>query len=263
MPSCRMCSPTVLPFARATGQQHQPGMFSRCGARAGRPGETCCRCFEDRCMADAARWESLEDLRGRRLRCHCAAGTPCHADILAALFCTKLVETMKAAGQSPGVAVGQSPSSLGSGDMGPSVSSGEFPGTAAATISCPLPSVGGRRESTAASGEFLGQAKTVRALPAVTPSPAAVATPRRAPRANSWGSTCRHGHSRPAAAVTAALATPRLAFRANSRDSSRQLGRTPGPQAVAVGTTPTSVIYRFPACRRRGRLGARRCRWRR
>jgi len=171
---------------------------------------------------------------------------------LVALFCTKLVKSVKAAGQSPGAAVGQSPSSWGSGAVGLSVSSGEFPGTAAASrtcppTSCPLPSVSGRRESAAAPGEFLGQARSVRALPAVTPPPAAVATPRRAPRANSWGSTCRHGHSRPAAAVTAALATPRPAFRANSRDSSRQLGRIPGPMAVAVGPLPTRVIYRIHA----------------
>jgi len=36
--------------------------------------------FEEWPKADAARWERLEDWRGRRLRLHCTCGTPCHTD---------------------------------------------------------------------------------------------------------------------------------------------------------------------------------------
>jgi len=118
--------------------------------------------------ADAARWERLDDLRGRRLRCHCASGTPCHADSLVALFCTKTVEVVKAAGQSP--------SGVDNSIVGPSVSSGNLPRTAAASRAfpptcCPSPSLSGRRESAAAPGNLPGQAISARAYPAVTLSP--------------------------------------------------------------------------------------------
>ena len=71
--------------------------------KVGRDGDAgrCCRRYEDWLRADAARRERFEDLRGRRLRCHCASGTPCHADTLVALFCSKTVGVVKAAGQPP------------------------------------------------------------------------------------------------------------------------------------------------------------------
>jgi len=58
----------------------------------------------------------------------------------------------------------------------------------------------------------------------------------RALRAISRCSTCRHGHSRPAAAAAAAWATPRLAPRATSRGSSRSHGHT--RRAVAAVLPP-------------------------
>ena len=62
--------------------------------KVGRDGDAsrCCRLFEAGLREDPSRWHQLGDLRGRRLRCHCSPGMPCHADSLIVLFC----ETMSA-----------------------------------------------------------------------------------------------------------------------------------------------------------------------
>ena len=83
-------------------------------------------------------WQRLGELRGRRFRCHCAPGAPCHSDALVRPFCGKTAVS----------------------EVGVRTSVGP-----ASTVS------GGRREASAAVPEVGvctsgGSAMTVRALPA-------------------------------------------------------------------------------------------------
>jgi len=76
------------------------GRNSRFGAttwgnpfKVGRDGDAaaCCRAFEELMRKDDVRRCRLVELRGRRLRCHCALEAPCHADVLVRLFCESLL----------------------------------------------------------------------------------------------------------------------------------------------------------------------------
>jgi len=57
--------------------------------KVGRDGDAgaCCRAFEDWLRKNGVLWARLKELKGRRLRCHCASEAPCHADVLVRLFC--------------------------------------------------------------------------------------------------------------------------------------------------------------------------------
>jgi len=202
----------------------------------------CCCLFEEWLKADAVRWRRLEDLRGRRLRCHCASGTPCHTDSLVRMFCTKMVEGLKAAGHSPSAGARRE-SGMGVGNLSPSltasnvsaevlpanndtvglpVSLGDLPGTAAARRAfpptcCLSSSQGGRRESAASPGNLPGQASAARAFPAVTLHP----------RGRGDSTACTSGN----------LPGQHLSDRAYPVDSSG--GRGPGnPRACIPGDLP-------------------------
>jgi len=57
--------------------------------KVGRDGDAaqCCRRFADGLRSDEVKLRQLGKLRGRRLRCHCPHGAPCHADSLITIFC--------------------------------------------------------------------------------------------------------------------------------------------------------------------------------
>jgi len=59
--------------------------------RVGKDGDarSCCAAYETWLRTNEVLWQRLEELRGRRLRCHCAPGAPCHSDVLVRLFCEK------------------------------------------------------------------------------------------------------------------------------------------------------------------------------
>jgi len=52
----------------------------------------CCRTYEEWLRANVVLWRRLDELRGRRLRCHCPPSAPCHTDSLIRLFCLKMSE---------------------------------------------------------------------------------------------------------------------------------------------------------------------------
>jgi len=139
-PPCR--GPSVRSAAAGARKYWRPldiyvGRNSRLGDpkwgnpfRVGRDGDAarCCRLFEEDLRKDAARLSQLGELRGRRLRCHCPPGSPCHADSLVVLFC-------------------ESSSRSGPGGLGPSGSGtllgAEFSAPAVA-VDPPAPPVGAR-----------------------------------------------------------------------------------------------------------------------
>jgi len=59
--------------------------------KVGKDGDAakCRSAYEEWLRTNEVLWQRLAELRGRRLRCHCAPGAPCHSDVLVRLFCEK------------------------------------------------------------------------------------------------------------------------------------------------------------------------------
>jgi len=95
-------------FTGGVAPGHRPGGDPARGSCWLAPGRVMQRGAED-----ALRWRRLDELRGRRLRCHCPLGTPCHADALVMLFCQKFMKEVKESGRES--TAGGSPAQLVSG----------------------------------------------------------------------------------------------------------------------------------------------------
>jgi len=204
----------IVPSAVPTGQSSMRATRSSCARgpgdttwgnpfKVGKDGDAarCCRLCEEWLRKDVARWLQLGELRGRRLRCHCAPGSPCHADSLIVLFCSKMGEDLKEDGRESivdarresgsgvgeflppmAVPVGRAPDvsrvprlaaalpAHGNSSLS-AASLGELPGQSAAARAYPgtgcFPSMlSGRRESAVSLGELSGHTTAARAFPA-------------------------------------------------------------------------------------------------
>jgi len=155
---------------------------STCGSAssASRPYISCGRCSA---MPSSRRWSAgslaarLEELRGRRLRCHCPPGAPRHSDVLVRLFCenTAVLEVgvVTSVGSACAALGGRREASaavLGVGVVTPVGAAKSVRAVPAASLQSSSSSLGGRCEAAAVPEvgvvTSVGSASSVRACPA-------------------------------------------------------------------------------------------------
>jgi len=254
--------PPVKGSSRGTEEDWRPldlyvGRNNRFGAttwgnpyKVGRDGsaEKCCQSLEDHVRASEVLWCRLKELRGRRLRCHCAAGSPCHADVLVRLFCEaaatgeELVESTATPGKTVGPAM---QGEQGSSAAAPCITRG--PAASAASCITRVPAV--------SSAPCVTRVSDSSSAPGITCVPAASSAPcitRVSDSSSAPGSTLG-----PSASAAPRITREPAVFPApcitRVSDSSSAPGITLGPSSSAApritrepAVSPAPSITRVP-----------------